>query len=131
MLIPARRTVELIVRHAIRRAEDVRISALTKDLQSEHHEALEALISPSQVGEVTMLSWLKAAPKSASAKSAVVKSCSGAPESGSRPQTFQSRFASVVLQPQACDKKMAQEGLAVMARRNYLRQHGAQGWPRH
>ncbi len=69
ILIPARRTIELIVRHAIRRAENVRISALTRDLQPDHHNALGALIAPPQSGEVSTLSWLKAAPKSASVKS--------------------------------------------------------------
>lgn len=69
ILIPARRTIELIVRHAIRRAENVRISALIRDLHSDHHNALGTLIAPPQSGEVSMLSWLKAAPKSASVKS--------------------------------------------------------------
>ena len=69
ILVPARRTVELIVRHAIRRAENVRISALTQDLHPDHHDALRALIAPPESGEVSTLSWLKAAPKSASAKS--------------------------------------------------------------
>lgn len=69
ILVPARRTIELIVRHAIRRAENVRISALTRDLHPDHHNALSALIAPPQSGEVSTLSWLKAAPKSASVKS--------------------------------------------------------------
>ncbi|WP_420011431.1 Tn3 family transposase [Tateyamaria sp.] len=69
ILIPARRTVELIVRHAFRRAENVRISALTRDLHPDHYVALRALIAPPESGEVSTLSWLKAAPKSASAKS--------------------------------------------------------------
>ncbi|MEP2182865.1 DUF4158 domain-containing protein, partial [Roseibium sp.] len=69
ILIPARRTVELIVRHAIRRAENVRISALTRDLYPDHPDALRALIAPPESGEVSTLSWLKAAPKSASSKS--------------------------------------------------------------
>lgn len=69
ILIPARRTVELIVRHAIRRAENVRISALTQDLRPDHHNALRALIAPPESGEVSTLSWLKAASKSASVKS--------------------------------------------------------------
>ena len=69
ILIPARRTVELIVRHAIRRAENVRISARTRDLYPDHPDALRALIAPPESGEVSTLSWLKAAPKSASSKS--------------------------------------------------------------
>ena len=69
ILIPARRTIELIVRHAVRRAENIRISALTGELHPDHHKALGALIAPPQSGEVSTLSWLKAAPKSASVKS--------------------------------------------------------------
>ena len=40
-----------------------------RDLHPDHHKALGALIAPTQSGEVSTLSWLKAAPKSASVKS--------------------------------------------------------------
>ena len=69
ILIPSRRTVEMIIRHVIRRAKNVRISALTRDLRPDHHNALRTLIAPSESGEVSTLSWLKPAPNSASAKS--------------------------------------------------------------
>lgn len=69
LLIPTRRTVEMIVHYARRRAERVAHLALTRDLTPAQHTALAGLVASMADGGPSVLSWLKSPPVSASAKS--------------------------------------------------------------